>query len=182
MSSWFTGINGSTGNKQKNEDVRQARRTLIKAAKEGNTQLLLRSLSQGASVDSRDKHGDSVLNLASFQGHEGVVELLISKGATIDKRGKDGMTALAWAAQQDHAAIVELLLHHGANLTARCSDGSSVLHQAAYAGSIHAITTLVNQGEHKCRHSLIPPPTPLSSLTHLIPPYLNHIPPYSTRV
>ena len=103
MSSWFSGNNHAPGNKSKNDEIRQARRNLIKAAKDGNIPLVVRALSQGASVDSRDKHGDSVLNLASFQGHEGVVEVLISNGATIDKRGKDGMTALAWAAQQDHA-------------------------------------------------------------------------------
>ncbi len=159
MSSWFSGNHGSTEKNQKSEEIRQARRTLIKAAKEGNTQLVVQSLAQGASVDSRDKHGDSVLNLASFQGHEGVVEVLIAKGATIDKRGKDGMTALAWAAQQDHAAIVELLLDHGANLTARCSDGSSVLHQAAYAGSIHAITALVNRGTGNCQLATVSPQT-----------------------
>ena len=82
----FTSLFSS--NQSKNEEIRLARRLLIKAAKEGHHTTVLRSILQGASVDSRDKHGDSVLNLASFQGHENVVNILIENGATIDKRGK----------------------------------------------------------------------------------------------
>lgn len=77
-----------SNNQTKDEEIRLARRLLIKAAKEGQHDTVLRSILQGASVNSRDKHGDSVLNLASFQGHENVVNILIENGATIDKRGK----------------------------------------------------------------------------------------------
>ena len=131
------------------DEQRLARKTLIRAAKDGNSDACLRALFQGAAVDSRDRHGDSVLNLASFQGHPKVVSILLANSATVDKPGKDGMTALMWAAQQNHLDVVDELLEHGADLSARCADGSSVLHQAAFAGAAEAVAALIAAGAAK---------------------------------
>ena len=139
----------NTRGKAVSDEVRLARKSLVNSAKNGATEAVLAALFKGAPVDSRDRHGDSVLNLAAFQGHAKVVNILLENDATVDKPGKDGMTALMWAAQQNHADVVDALLAHGANVAARCADGSSVLHQAAYAGSTEAVTSLVAAGAAK---------------------------------
>ena len=51
------------------------------AADYGNVAMVRQLLDQGANINARDKHGDTALMAAAFEGHADVVKLLLEKGA-----------------------------------------------------------------------------------------------------
>uniref|UniRef100_A0A183C8H4 ANK_REP_REGION domain-containing protein n=1 Tax=Globodera pallida TaxID=36090 RepID=A0A183C8H4_GLOPA len=71
-------------------------------------------------VNSLDKNGMSVLDLACFKGNEAFVEFLIENGANPDNRAhQDGYTALMFAALSGNGRLCQLLLDAGANSLAQ---------------------------------------------------------------
>lgn len=69
----------------------------------------------GAHRETRDRHRQSPLMLASTTGFINAVKILLHYKAHIDLQDANGMTALSLAAQRGHLEIIKLLLEAGAN-------------------------------------------------------------------
>jgi ankyrin repeat protein len=82
------------------------------ASSRGNLSILEILLSRGANVNAQGREHGDVLQAASYQGHEKIVDLLLNKG-----------NALQAASYGGHEKIVDLLLNKGAENTpkAECS-------------------------------------------------------------
>jgi ankyrin repeat protein len=68
-----------------------------RAARNGDTGLIESLLNSGAPIDSRDRHGQTALIIASHGGHLAVVECLLRDGAQPDTTAKYGLSALMLA-------------------------------------------------------------------------------------
>lgn len=84
------------------------------AAKAGRTERVAGLLTQGAAVNSRDRNGDSPLNMAASKGNEALVDTLVKAGADVNLANISGVTPLMGAAFSGNAAIVRKLMQAGA--------------------------------------------------------------------
>ena len=108
----------------------------------GTAKLLLNN---GAQVDLRTSNGLTALQLASQNGHIGVVNALLDKGAAIDaKEPGYGMTPLLYASWQGQTAIVEALLAKGANPNLSNSQGMTPLMAASQHCHVGAVQALLS--------------------------------------
>ncbi len=87
---------------------------LINAAKMGDTSELTKLAGKGASVDTTDIDGNTLLMLAARDGHVETVDFLVKNHAKLNARNAAGDTALRLAAFRGHQKVVELLLAGGA--------------------------------------------------------------------
>ncbi|RDD40279.1 Ankyrin repeat domain-containing protein 27 [Trichoplax sp. H2] len=87
-----------------------------------------------ATVHSRDDRGNTVLHVASENGHEDMVDLLLSFGAEIDCTNNSGCTPLHLACKRDFPKIVRLLCEKGASMNAVDNDDFTALHFCAENG------------------------------------------------
>ncbi|HBI44729.1 MAG TPA: hypothetical protein DDY78_18035 [Planctomycetales bacterium] len=145
------------------------------AAEEGHKAAAKVLLAFGARVDARGSYG-TALELAVFNSHPDVAELLLDKGARLDiftasGLGKtdlierllivdkkfvkavdsDGQTALHWAAYTGHKGVAELLLDNGAKVDQKMTNScrrhtGTPLHYAAWAGSKEVAELLLEHG------------------------------------
>ncbi|CAJ0933075.1 unnamed protein product, partial [Mesorhabditis belari] len=95
------------------------RNALMRAAKQGYTDVVAYLLENGADANRKSSNSDTTpLVLASGSGHKDIVQLLLKHGANPGVIVKDGYTCVMDAAAHGHTDIVELLLdHEGAILT-----------------------------------------------------------------
>ena len=71
---------------------------LVHGAQMGDTAAIRPLLARGASVDTTDGEGNTLLMLAARDGHEELARLLIDYRAKLNARNAAGDTALAMAA------------------------------------------------------------------------------------
>ncbi|KAI3410097.1 hypothetical protein GPALN_006459 [Globodera pallida] len=96
-------------------------------------------------VNSLDKNGMSVLDLACFKGNEAFVEFLIENGANPDNRAhQDGYTALMFAALSGNGRLCQLLLDAGANSLAQNMIGKTAAELAAFVGQHECVSIITN--------------------------------------
>src|SRR6266850_2475373 len=67
---------------------------LVQAARSGSEDTVRRLLDQGAVVDSRNRSGDTPLNIAAKNGHTRLGLLLIERGADVNQKDLAGVTPL----------------------------------------------------------------------------------------
>lgn len=60
--------------------------------------------------------------VAAFEGHDDVIDVLLNAGIDVDAVTDDGRTALYQSALRGHAECVELLLKNGANPLAKTKE------------------------------------------------------------
>ncbi|RBY90739.1 acyltransferase family protein [Blastococcus sp. TF02A-26] len=89
--------------------------TLHELARVGDAERLAARLDAGASVDTRNDDGDSLLMIAAAQGHAGTVALLLARGADHSAVNDRGQTALGLAVFRQSAETVRQLLVAGAD-------------------------------------------------------------------
>ncbi len=83
---------------------------LLDAAKQGNKDLVLRLISEGADISETDADGNSILHHAAASGNvELMVELLRKYPAGINVRNNNGDTPLHLAASGNHAGVIRVL-------------------------------------------------------------------------
>jgi len=84
----------------RNEEVAQhdSIALLVKAATEGQTEIIKELLGKGLAVDARDEQGRTALMNAAANGQVNTIKLLLSKGADINAKHKWGGNAFIFAA------------------------------------------------------------------------------------
>jgi ribosomal protein S18 acetylase RimI-like enzyme len=93
---------------------KEKNKKLIKAAREGYTELVKLLLDAGADIEAKDKYGYTALIRAASNGYTEVVKLLLDAGADIEAKKENGDTALIRAASNGHTEVVKLLKQYGA--------------------------------------------------------------------
>jgi ankyrin repeat protein len=88
---------------------------LHRAVWAGDVAAVAALLDGGASVNSRDRRGFSLLARAVEQGHAGLARLLLDRGADPNARDRRGRTPLYWAARLRSAEPARALLARGAD-------------------------------------------------------------------
>ena len=91
----------------------------LKAAINGDINLIERLLMEGQEIDSRDRYGQTALMLAAVHGHKGLVDLLLAHHAESDVTAKYGLSALMLAIVNRHADIAATLIEAGADTRLR---------------------------------------------------------------
>lgn len=89
------------------------------AAIDGDLIALVDALEQGASIDSRDRYGQTPIMLAAHNGRAAIVTELIARRADLDVTGKFGLSALMLAVIAGHVEIARALVAAGADTSLR---------------------------------------------------------------
>ena len=87
----------------------------------GDSALIRRLIAQGAEIDSKDRHGQTGLMVASMRGYTAVVRVLVENGAALNDTAKYNLSALMLAVINGHAEIVQLLSDAGADREVRAT-------------------------------------------------------------
>ncbi len=122
----------------------------FQAALEGNLSVIQKGLEAGLDVNIADKDGHTGLILASFNGHNEIVELLIQNKALVNLPNTNRRTALMLASSGPFNEIVTMLLNAGAdpNIVDSVEEFSALMFAAA-EGQLEVVKTLVNNGADK---------------------------------
>lgn len=86
---------------------------MLKAAENGDTQLCLRLVKNGANVNAAG--WVSALDMAAAYGHTASCLLLLELGSDVDRFNRYGRTTLHLAALHGHCDICLILMEHGFN-------------------------------------------------------------------
>ena len=118
----------------------------IKAAEHGDLPLVSRLVADGASVNTKNELGTTVLMLASNNGNCDLVKVLLAEGAEVNAKNNDGSTALTFASVEGHVEVVRVLLDNDANVNAQDNSGWSPLTVASQNGHREAVQALLAKG------------------------------------
>lgn len=106
---------------------------LLKAASDGNTEDILKALTNKANVNTKTPEGVTPLMFAAQNGYLDIVKILIYNGADVNAKPNDGVTALIAATRFNHYEIMDTLIQSGANINVKDIDSvSALLYAAAY--------------------------------------------------
>jgi ankyrin repeat protein len=84
-------------------------------------------LDQGASINAKNKEGETALMVAALEGRTDMVRFLIDRGADLNARDVVGATPLLYAALGGSLDTIQLLVEKGADLNAKTLDGQTAL-------------------------------------------------------
>jgi uncharacterized protein len=101
---------------QRNPEQLDVNAQLLAAARAGSEAAVRALLDRGADPDSRNRLGDTPLNLAARAGDVELSRTLLQRGASPDRANLAGVTPLMWAAGQGQLETVRMLLARGAAL------------------------------------------------------------------
>eukprot|EP01083_Nonionella_stella_P119800 358414_1 len=145
-----------------NININQKRKTdgataLFVSCREGATQCVPHLLSNNSiCINDSKTNGRSPLFIASFFGHNEIVEMLIDHSNRMNTHGikhgildmnqcdSKGFTALFVAAQNGHTKIVTLLLHRGANVNQCDQRGHVPLWISSVRGHVSVVRVLLS--------------------------------------
>jgi ankyrin repeat protein len=81
-----------------------------------------------ATVNARDKYGQTALMIAALDGNDTKVENLLDHRASVDAIDDERRTALMLAVNRNRLAVVDMLIHKGkANLQLQDKDGRTAI-------------------------------------------------------
>lgn len=118
----------------------------LRAALDGDLTTVQRIVERGATPDTADQEGNSLLMLAARSGHAPVVSYLVARKATLNARNRYGDTALMAAALKGHLEVAKVLIANGADLS---GPGWTPLHYAAFEGRADLVKFLLEKGADK---------------------------------
>jgi ankyrin repeat protein len=124
---------------------------LVEAVKAGDIAAAQRLLAAGASVDSRNEEGATLLMLSAHVGNLPMVKMLIEAGADVnvaDERGWSALFKAAYNADQNRgfADVVKALIEAGANIEAEIGFKVRPLMLAAGYGETAVVAALLEAG------------------------------------
>ncbi len=115
-------------------------------------------IENGAEIDARDIHGNTVLMHSALFADLERVKYLVSHGADVNASAIDGTTPLMNASIADFETIdndsmerlstktVSYLIQHGAEVNANKEDGNTALMNASWSGNLYTVKTLISNG------------------------------------
>ncbi|WP_425471489.1 ankyrin repeat domain-containing protein [Sinomonas susongensis] len=106
---------GVTRAAQPDADVIELATRLFEAARAGDEATLRAYLGAGAPSSLANQSGDSLIMLAAYHGHAGIVRLLGEHGADVRAPNDRGQTPLAGAVFKGYVDVVDALLEFGAD-------------------------------------------------------------------
>jgi ankyrin repeat protein len=95
-------------------------------ARAGDAAAIAAYVDAGVPVDLTNDHGDTLLMLAAYHGHDAAVRVLLERGADPGKPNDHGQTPLAGAVFKSEPAVVRALLDGGADPRAGLPSAVSV--------------------------------------------------------
>ena len=120
---------------------------LFQLARAGDTQRLREFFENGfRAANIRDGSGNSLLMLASYNGHLETARLLLERGGDPELGNDRGQLPLAGAAFKGDTEMARLLLDHGADVNGQSPDGKTALMFAAMFNRIEIIDLLLEKG------------------------------------
>lgn len=120
-------------------------KSLLEAARMGNTEAMRQHIKAGARVNAVDQWGNTPLGYAAASGDLVRAQLLLKERAEVEGRGGT-LTPLAWAALRGHIHMVTLLIKQGARLDAQGFNGVSPLVLAVRLNHLNVAETLLKAG------------------------------------
>ncbi|MDR1290422.1 MAG: ankyrin repeat domain-containing protein [Planctomycetaceae bacterium] len=117
------------------------------AAKNGDEDMLVRLIQDGANPDAVTKLNWSPLHLSAKYGHLGCCRKLLNAGASINIPTKlRFFTPFHVAALEGYTEIVQLFLEYGADINVRTAEGWTPLHAAVEHAHLDTVRFLLEQG------------------------------------
>lgn len=101
---------------QKGMDQININGQFVMAARAGLVDRVVVLLDEGAKVNSRDRNGDSPLNMAASKGNVALADVLLKAGADVNLANLSGVTPLMGAAFSGKVELLRLLLAAGAKI------------------------------------------------------------------
>ncbi len=124
-----------------------ADQSLRDASLEGQIDLMVAAVGDGAQIDAQDVDGRTALMYAAFNGHTDCVRWLLERGAAVGTCENLGRTALMFASTGPFPETVELLLEFASNPhDADEYEGWTPLMFAAGEGQIEVVRVLLENG------------------------------------
>ncbi|MBS0287254.1 MAG: ankyrin repeat domain-containing protein [Proteobacteria bacterium] len=112
-----------------------------------NVQGLEKALSAGASVDSANSHGLTLLSYAVINGFDDVITSLLNHNVDVIHTDNLGLQPIHFASMVKDDNALEALLKHNASINAMDEKGNTPLHYACqYADSVDFVTKVLNSG------------------------------------
>lgn len=115
---------------------------LMLAAKEGSPKVTAVLLNAGAKTHLSNTYGDNALLLATFAGHEEIVDMLLAKRASLEGNAR-GWTPLHYAAYAGQLKIAKKFLALGAQVNSVTDNGLSPLMLASMKGHMDVVRALL---------------------------------------
>ena len=120
---------------------------LFQLVRAGDTERLRAFFNMGFDAPNIcDDNGNSLLMLASYNGHFETARLLLERGGDPELANDRGQLPLAGAAFKGDAAMARLLIEHGAKIDGCSADGKTALMFAAMFDRTEIIDLLLEKG------------------------------------
>ena len=116
---------------------------LLAAVQANDTATAGKLLARGMDVDTADRNGNTLLIIASREGHFGIAKRLLDLNASPLKRNGFGESPLMLAALKNHLEIVKLLHAYGSQIN---HTGWTALHYCAWGGNSDVCSYLIENG------------------------------------
>lgn len=131
---------------QKGADQINVNGQFVMAARAGQVARVEALLQEGAQVNSRDRNGDSPLNLAAARGNEALVDALLKAGADVNLPNLAGVTPLMGASFSGKPEMVRKLLAAGARIEPLDRVKKNAATYAAGTGCTECLGELIKAG------------------------------------
>lgn len=115
---------------------------LMLAARDGSTQSVAMLINAGAKTYLSNAYGDNALLLATFGGHEAIVDMLLAKRVSLGAN-PHGWTPLQYAAYAGHAHLIDKFIALGAQVNGATDNGLTALMLASKNGHIDVVRALL---------------------------------------
>jgi hypothetical protein len=107
----------------------------------GDTLVAIALIERGASVNEKDRYGQTPLHYACSNGHTATAVALIERGASVNEKDRDGWTPLHRACSNGHTVTAVALIERGASVYDTNQLGYNPLYLACIAS--HSATAIV---------------------------------------
>lgn len=103
-------------------------------------------LTDGASLEARDRLGNMPLAQAAKRGSVPIVKLFLEHKASVNARNLEASTALYIAAEEERREVTAVLLDAGADPNIPGRSGITPISAAAYTGNVDLVALLLAKG------------------------------------